>query len=160
MWLWSNSTINNAIRRWSADPCWMTRFSISTKTTWQTTWTTFFLRCFIRWTSTWAAGIRGRRPRCTVPAGHELAPGRAAQRLHVVILQLDTLSRQPVQGRGFDLGAVVPDIAEALVVHQDEDDVGLRARLVELVPAVARPRVPVLPRQLNAPRLGDDEAEE
>lgn len=104
--------------------------------------------------------IRVRGPRCTVPAGHELAPGRAAQRLHVVILQLDTLSRQPVQSRGFDLGAVVPDIAEALVVHQDEDDVGLRARLVELVPSVAQPRVPVLPRQLNAPRLRDDEAEE
>ena len=96
----------------------------------------------------------------TVPAGHELAPGRAAQRLHVVILQLDPLRRQPVQGRGLDLGAVVPDIPEALVVHQDEHDVRLGARLVELVPPVARLRVPVFPRQLNAPRLRNDEAEE
>lgn len=64
----------------------------------------------------------------SVPAGHQLAPGRAAQRLHVVILQFHSLCCQPVQGRGFDLGTVVADIPEALVVHQDEYDVRLRAR--------------------------------
>lgn len=85
-------------------------------------------------------------PQCAVPAGHELAPGRAAQRLHVVILQLDSLRSQPVQSRGFDLGAVVPNIPETLVVHQDEDDVRLRPRFVELITTVA----PILPGQLDA----------
>lgn len=97
----------------------------------------------------------------TIPAGHELAPGRAAQRLHVVVLQLDSLRCQPVQSRGFDLRAVVANIPETLIVHQDEDDVRLRAaRLLEVVPSVAQLGVPVFPRQLNAPRLRDDEAEE
>lgn len=97
---------------------------------------------------------------CTVPASHELAPGRAAERLHVIILQLDSLRCQPVQSRGFDLWAVVPHIPEALVIHQDKDDVRLRARLVKLIASVAQLGVPTLPRQLNAPRLRNDEAEE
>lgn len=106
-------------------------------------------------------GRDGTRNRDVLPAGHELAPGRAAQRLHVVILQLDSFRRQPVQGRGLDLGSVVPDIPEALVIHQDEHDVRLRARFIKLVPSVAQQlSVPGVPRHLNAPSLGNDEAEE
>lgn len=88
-----------------------------------------------------------------VPAGHQLAPRRAAQRLHVVVLQLDSLRRQPVQGGRLDLGAVVTDIPETLVVHQDEDDVRLLAGPIEVIAAV-------VPRRLVAPRLRHDEAEE
>lgn len=97
---------------------------------------------------------------CTVPAGHELAPGGAAERLHVVILQFDSLRCQPVQCRGFDLGAVVPNIPEALIIHQDKNDVRLGAGFVKFVPPVAQLGVPVFPRHLNAPRLRNDEAEE
>lgn len=95
-----------------------------------------------------------------LPAGHELAPGRAAEWLHVVILQFDSLRCQPVQGRCFDLGAVVPNIPEALIIHQDKNDVRLRTRFTKLVPSAAVLRVPVFPRHLNAPRLRNDEAEE
>lgn len=93
-----------------------------------------------------SSGIKRRNPftnpvgpHGTLPAGHQLAPGRAAQWLHVVILQFDSLRRQPVQSRGFDLGAVVAYVPKALIIHQDEDDVRL---FIELVPPIA----PVLPR--------------
>lgn len=90
-----------------------------------------------------------------IPAGHQLAPRRAAQRLHVVVLQLDSLRRQPIQGGRLDLGAVVADIPEALVVHQDEDDVRLLlTRPIEVIAAVVPRRVVV------APRPRDDEAQQ
>lgn len=92
---------------------------------------------------------------CFIPAGHELAPGRAAERLHIIILQFDSLRCQPVQRRGLDLGAMVPNVPEALIIHEDENDMRLRARLVKFIFSV-----PVFPRHLNAPRLSDDEAEE
>ncbi|MEQ2213859.1 hypothetical protein XENOCAPTIV_022356, partial [Xenoophorus captivus] len=97
----------------------------------------------------------------SLPAGHQLAPGRAAERLNVVILQLDSLRRQPVQIRGFDLGAMVPNIPKALIIHQDEDDMRLGGRLLELISPVTQRGPPVFPRHvLDAPCRRDDEAEE
>lgn len=113
------------------------------------------------WNDTLAPLRRKKLGACwTVPAGHELAPGGATERLHIVVLQFDSLRCQPVQCRGFDLGAVVPNIPEALIIHQDKHDVRLGARLLKLVPSVDLLGVPVFPRHLNAPRLGNDEAEE
>lgn len=87
--------------------------------------------------------MRDRYPRVRgVPAGHELAPGRAAERLHVVVLQLHALRRQPVQGGRLNLGAVIAHVPEALIVHQDEDDV--RRRFAKV----------------GAPSVRHDEAEE
>lgn len=67
------------------------------------------------------------------PAGHELTPGWTTQRLNVVILQLDAVSREPVQCRRLDFGPVISHVPEALVVHHNENDVRLRAGLVHFV---------------------------
>lgn len=58
-----------------------------------------------------------------LPAGDQLAAGRRADGLDVVVLQLHTLGCQPVQGGRLDVRAVVPDVVVALVISQDEDDV-------------------------------------
>lgn len=57
-----------------------------------------------------------------IPACDELAAGRRAQRLDIVVLQPDPLRGQFIQRRAADLPAVVADVIEALVVGQNEDD--------------------------------------
>lgn len=49
-----------------------------------------------------------------VPAGDELAAGRRADGLNVVVLQPDALRRQLVQRGGLDGGVVVADVIETL----------------------------------------------
>lgn len=57
-----------------------------------------------------------------IPACDELAAGRRAQRLDIVVLQPDPLRGQLIQRRAADLAAVVADVIEALVVGQNKDD--------------------------------------
>lgn len=59
----------------------------------------------------------------TLPAGDELAAGRGADGLDVVILQLHSVSSQFVQHRCPDVRAVVADVVESLIVCHDEKDV-------------------------------------
>lgn len=49
-----------------------------------------------------------------LPAGDQLAAGRRADGLDVVVLQRHALRRQLVQGGGLEGGVVVADVVEAL----------------------------------------------
>lgn len=63
-----------------------------------------------------------------VPAGEQLVPGGAAQRLDVVVLQTDPVFGQFVQVWGPDLGLVIAHIMPAEVIRQHHHDVGLFVR--------------------------------
>lgn len=64
----------------------------------------------IRWVGFYSAGTDPG----AVPAGHELAAGRRADGLNVVVLQPHALRRQFVQSGGLDGWVVVADVIEPL----------------------------------------------
>lgn len=58
-----------------------------------------------------------------VAAGHQLVPGRSAQRLDVVVLQPNPALGQVVQMRSPDLRAVVAHIIPAEIIRQNQHDI-------------------------------------
>ena len=59
----------------------------------------------------------------TLPAGDELTPGRGADGLDVIILQLHSVRSQFIQRRCPDVRAVVANVIEPLIICHDENDV-------------------------------------